>query len=47
MNPVFPAVMQALMKSSFSMWVGIPHVPKARKPIEEGGAFAKSEEDEK
>ncbi len=45
MNPIFPAVMQAIMKSTFNLMMGIPYVPKARKPIEETGAFAKNEED--
>ncbi len=39
MNPIFPAMMTALMKVSFNMMMGIPHVPKPRKPIEEGRAF--------
>ena len=38
-SPVFPAVMMAIMKSNMNLMMGIPHVPKPRKPIEEGRAF--------
>ena len=42
MNPIFPAMMQALWQANVDLMLGLPHVSKAHAKPTDGPAFAKN-----